>query len=78
MPEVGIPFRNTVSELNKKYWVRLRREPHQVVEWIIRGDGDGVDQIMRAYPQAFARFEPVETIAFPGEESVVVYRQRKP
>lgn len=78
MPEVGIPFRNTVSELNKKYWVRLRREPHQVVEWIIRGDGDGVDQIMRAYPQAFARFEPVETIAFPGEGSVVVYRQRKP
>ena len=69
MPELGIPFRRTVSESNKKYWSRVRSEPDQVVEWIIRGDGDGVDQIMRAYPQAFERFRLVQKIEVQGREA---------
>ena len=76
MPELGIPFRKTVSELNRKYWARLRTEPDRVVGWIVRGEGDGVDQLMRACPQAFERFQLVETIAIQGEGRVSVYRRR--
>ena len=76
LPELGIPFRKTISELNREYRGRLRTEPHQVVAWVIRGDGDGVDQLMRAYPGAFARFQLVERVEVRGEGSVAVYRRR--
>jgi hypothetical protein len=46
------------------------------VEWIIRGDGDAVDELMRAYPQAFAQFELLERDSFPNEGSVAIYRKR--
>jgi hypothetical protein len=76
LPELGIPFRKTISELNREYRGRLRTEPHQVVGWVIRGDGDGVDQLMRAYPEAFARFQLFERVEVRGEGSVAVYRRR--
>ena len=50
MPEVGIYFRNTLSNLNRKYWAQMQTEPEKWVEWIIRGDGDAVDSLMQAYP----------------------------
>jgi hypothetical protein len=78
MVKVTIPFRNTVSELDKEYRVRLRSKPHQVVGWIIRGDDDGVDQLMRAYPQAFEHFQLVQKIEVRGEGSVALYRRRIP
>jgi hypothetical protein len=56
----------------------LRSEPHQVVGWIIRSDGDGVDQLMRAYPQAFTHFRLVQRIEVRGEGSVALYRRRSP
>ena len=37
MPQAGIYFRNTLSNLNRKYWARLQTEPGTLVQWIIRG-----------------------------------------
>jgi 4-amino-4-deoxy-L-arabinose transferase-like glycosyltransferase len=76
MPELGIPFRNTISEANRRYWRALRPVAGKWVEWIIRGDGDSVDELMRAYPQAFADFDLLESDSFPNEGSVAVYRRR--
>jgi hypothetical protein len=76
LPELGIPFRKTISELNREYWERLRTKPHEVVGWIIRGEGDGVDQLMRAYPEAFGRFQLVKKVEVQGEGSVAVYRRQ--
>jgi hypothetical protein len=45
------------------------------VEWIIRGDGDAVDELMRAYPQAFANFQLLERDSFPNEGGVAIYRR---
>jgi hypothetical protein len=78
MPAVGIPFRNTLSEANHKYWIRMRTEPEKWVEWIIRGSGDSVDDLMRGYPAAFKDFEIVEQGEFPGEGDFRIYRRRRP
>ena len=75
MPEVGIYFRRTISDANRPYWVRLRADPEQLVEWIVRGDGDTVDELMRAYPQSFVAFDLLEKDEFPGEGSVAIYRR---
>jgi hypothetical protein len=75
MPEVGIHYRNTITEANRTYWRRLRPEAGKWVEWIIRGDGDAVDGLMRAYPEAFAKFELLQRDSFPNEGSVAIYRK---
>jgi len=76
-PELGIPFRNTLSEANREQWQSLERGVGPAVGWIIRGDGDRVDQLMRAYPQAFGDFELAEQLVEPGEGSVQIYRRIK-
>jgi len=76
MPAVGIPCRKTLTDANREYWVRLRWQPQKWVEWIIRGDGDAVDELMRAYPQAFASFDLIEKDTFAGEAGVQIYRRR--
>ena len=55
MPEAGINFRSTFGDRNRKYWAKMRTEPEKYVEWIIRGDGDTVDELMATYPGAFRR-----------------------
>jgi hypothetical protein len=75
-PEVGIDYRNTISEANRRYWPALRSDAGKWVEWIIRGDGDAVDDLMRAYPQTFAHFDLLERDSFPNEGSVAIYRRR--
>ncbi len=75
--EVGIYFRNTLSSRNRKYWVKMQTEPQKWVEWIIRGDGDDVDSLMRAYPQAFTDFEVVDQGTFQREGSFKIYELRK-
>lgn len=77
MPAVGISFRDTLSETNRAYWRKLRTESDKWVAWIIRGDGDAVDELMRTYPEAFANFELVASGSFPEEGSVAVYKRRK-
>jgi hypothetical protein len=76
IPEVGIDYRNTLSEASRKYWKKLRVDAAPWVEWIIRGEGDSVDELMRAYPQAFKDFTVVETVSAPREGSVTIYRRR--
>jgi hypothetical protein len=74
-PEVGIHYRNILTENNRPYWRRLRFGAGPWVEWIIRRDGDAVDELMRAYPAAFRNFEIVKTISAPGQGSVLIYRR---
>ena len=74
-PVLGIPFRKTLSEANSEQWQDLRRGVTPAVGWIIRGDGDRVDQLMRAYPEAFRDFQVIEQLAEPGEGSVQIYRR---
>ncbi|HZP01663.1 MAG TPA: hypothetical protein VFD30_15350 [Terriglobia bacterium] len=76
MPSVGIPYANTLTNANRKYRLRLRTEPQKWVEWIIRSDGDDVDEMMRAYPQAFVDFDLVRKYAFRNGPSVEIYRRR--
>jgi hypothetical protein len=76
LPELGIPFRNTLSATNRPYWLQLRSGAPERVGWILRSDGDSVDEVMRAYPGAFADFELVERHKFPGEDGVAIYRRR--
>ena len=77
MPKAGIYFRNTLSNLNRKYWVRIQTEPEKWVAWIIRGDGDSVDSLMQAYPQVFKNYEVVDQESFQGEGSFTIYRLRE-
>lgn len=77
LPEVGIYYRHTLTDANRRYWTRLRTEPERWVGWIIRGDGDAVDELMRTHPQAFIGFELVEKDVFAGEGGVAIYRRRK-
>ena len=76
MPTLGIDFRNTITNLNRKYWRQMRTHPEDWVEWIVRGDGDAVDTLMRAYPQAFKGFEIVDQGDFAKEGKFEIYRLR--
>ncbi len=78
MPAVGISFRNNLTEMDRGEWAKLRSEPQKWVEWIIRGQGDAVDDLMRAYPQAFRDFDLLLRVEVPPEGSVFVYRRHKP
>ncbi len=77
MPEVGISFRNTLSESNRTYWRRVHTGPGRWVGWIIRGDGDAVDDLMRTYPDAFTRFDRIASGVFPKEGGVEIYELRR-
>lgn len=76
-PALGIPFRHTISEENRKIWKQLPADPGKWVVWIIRGEGDTVDALMRAYPKAFNRFTLVERRSF-GPGNVVEIYHRAP
>ena len=75
MPEAGIHYGNTITEMNRSYWRSLRPDAGKWVGWIIRGEGDAVDELMRAYPQAFSQFKLLERNSFPQEGSVAIYRK---
>jgi hypothetical protein len=76
VPAIGVPLRQTVTEANRAYWRRLSFEPQKWVEWIVRSQGDAVDDLMRAYPQAFNDFELLWQETFPHEGTVSIYRRR--
>jgi len=75
MPTLDIPFRKTLTESNRKTWLRLPHEVDPSVGWIIRGEGDSTDEVMRRYPDAFKDFELVEHEKAPPEDGVWVYRR---
>jgi hypothetical protein len=76
-PQVGIPFRKTLSEANRRYWLAMRYGAGKFAGWVIRSKGDSIDQLMRAYPAAFSDFDLVAKYRFPGEDGVDIYRRRK-
>jgi len=76
MPALGIPFRKTLSDANRDYWRKMSGEPDRFVEWIIRGEDDPVDWLMRAHPDAFTKFEIVFQESVPGEGSLTIYRRK--
>jgi hypothetical protein len=76
LPALGIPFRKTLSDANRAPWARMKVEPEQWVKWIVRGDNEPVDWLMRAHPQSFANFEVVFREEVAGEGSLTVYRRR--
>lgn len=76
MPALGIPFVKTLSEPNVKSWNQLSGNIPGEVGWIIRGEDDSVDQLMRAFPASFGEFSLEEKDQFAGQGSVEVYRRR--
>jgi hypothetical protein len=76
MPDVGIPFHKTLSEANQSLWIQVWQDPAQWVEWIIRGEDDSVDAMMRAHPPPFKKFELVERDQFGKGSWVEIYRRR--
>ncbi|MCL5005185.1 MAG: glycosyltransferase family 39 protein [Acidobacteria bacterium] len=76
-PSLGIPYRKILDASNRRYWLQLPQGPQKWVEWIVRGTGDPIDMLMRAYPHSFNDFEPVYHKAFPRQQSITIYR-RKP
>ena len=77
MPELDIRLGNTLSYGNRKYGSKMRTEPEKWAEWVIRGEGDEVDNLMQSYPQAFLDYEVVDEGDFKGEGSFKIYRLRK-
>jgi hypothetical protein len=76
MRDVGIPFHKTLTGSNRRFRSLLRTKPAKCAEWIVRGDDDDVDILMRAYPEAYKSFEMIFQASFSGEGSVEVYRRR--
>jgi hypothetical protein len=85
LPDLGIPYRDTVTEMNARYWRVLplgpdhwpAASPLASLRWIVRMEGDPVDELMRAHPDAFSDFAPIESYRFAGEDAVQVYRRER-
>lgn len=75
-PAIQLPFRKTWSDTNVQTSIKLSSAVPSSVGWIIRGEDDPVDQLMRANPGAFGGFTLVERDEFPHEGWVEVYRRR--
>ncbi len=76
LPELGIPFRKTISDANTDSWKNAAEHPGQKVTWIVRGNDEPVDWLMRAHPGAFGDFAEVFRQEVPGEGLVIVYRKK--
>jgi hypothetical protein len=74
MPELGIPYRHTITENNRAYWRELPEGPEKWVHWIIRSDADSVDELMRAHPMAFSNYNLLERRSFPTGGGFSIYR----
>ena len=75
LPELGIPFRKTVSDANTESWNAAAIQPDKMVQWIVRGNDEPVDWLMRAQSESFGRFAVVLQKDVAGEGSLIVYRR---
>jgi hypothetical protein len=75
-PTLGIHYRKILSADNKKYWKQLHLGAQRYVEWIVSGELDPVDLLMRAYPAAFRDFQPVYHMDLPQQQSFTIYRRK--
>lgn len=77
MPQAEIPYHKTITRENRKYWRKLRFGASRWAGWILLKRGDAVDELMRAYPQAFSNFTLVEKAPLPRNGLLEIY-QRQP
>ena len=75
-PSLDIHFRKILCGDNLKYWRQIPRGAQNLVEWVVAGEGDPVDIMMRAYPDAFKDFVPVFHRSFPRQQSFTIYRRK--
>ena len=83
MPALDIPYRDTLTELNRRYWDMLplgpagwpAGSPPAAITWIIRGEDDAVDRLMQKYPDLFSGFTLTADYRFPKEDRLRVYRK---
>ncbi|MGH9352069.1 MAG: hypothetical protein ACRD2G_07925, partial [Terriglobia bacterium] len=75
-PKVGIPYREVLTPLNRRYWRQIRFGASRWVGWVVRKRTDEVDDLMRAYPEAFSDFDLVESKTLPHGGWVEIYRRR--
>ena len=75
-PTLDIHFRNILSGSNRSLWRNLPNGAQKYVEWIVSGEGDEVDILMRTYPEAFKDFVPVFQQNFPQQQSITIYRRK--
>ncbi len=85
MPTLDIPYRHTLTDLNRRYWDMLplgpagwpAGSPPASITWIIRGEDDAVDRFMNRYPDLFSKFTLVADYQFPKEDRLRVYRKEQ-
>jgi hypothetical protein len=83
MAALGVPYRRTISEPNGRCWNIVRLGPRHwppgsplaSLVWIVRSEGDSVDEVMRSQPEAFHEFVAVQDWKFAGKDRVRVYRR---
>ncbi|MDE3180097.1 MAG: hypothetical protein KGM47_10630 [Acidobacteriota bacterium] len=76
MPQVGIPYKETLAPRDRKYWRQVRYGASRWAGWIVRKRGDAVDKLMLTYPDAFADFDLVRSEPLPNHEWLEIYRRR--
>ncbi len=74
-PTLDIHYRNILCTNNLKYWRQLRNGAQKLVGWVVAGENDSVDILMRAYPGAFKDFSPVYHRDFPQQQSITIFRR---
>lgn len=75
-PKVGIPYRRVLTPFNRKYWRQIRFGAARWVGWVVCKRTDEVDDLMRAYPKAFADFDLVDSVNLPRGGWLGIYRRR--
>ena len=75
-PTLDIHYRNILSAENRRYWWQIRNGAQKLVEWVVIGEGDPVNILMRAYPEAFKDFAPVYHRNFPHQQSITIFHRK--
>jgi len=75
-PTLDIHYRNILSGNNRTYWRKLPNGAEKFVDWIVSGENDPVDILMRTYPEAFKDFIPVYRRNYPDQQSITIYRRK--
>lgn len=75
-PTLGIPYRHILCADNTAYWRRLPEGAQKYVKWIVAGEGDPVDILMRAYPNGFKDFKEVYHKTLPQQKTITIYERK--
>lgn len=76
MPEVGIPYRDTVTPEDRNLSRSLASGAIPEARWIVLESGDSVDQLMHAFPKPFANFTVVDLHPLAGGSCLEIWRSK--